>query len=223
MDPRDLPDARLRVQARQRDRAAEILREAVADGRLDVEELHSRLPGALNAFTREDLYRVLFDLVPEADLPKVVAEDALPFGDGPGMSWENPLIIRSGWKGHETKERWDLPPFIEIIGKDWGTVTLDCTLARPLAKAIDVVITGNPQVVIIVPEGWGVDVQQLNVSGASGQITSFVPSRSVGDHPRIILRGSTTMPVKVRERNWWDRRRAGKLTQREQLQLTDGT
>ena len=85
------------------------------------------------------------------------------------------------------------------------------------------VITGNPQVVIIVPEGWGVDVQQLNVSGASGQITSFVPSRSVGDHPRIILRGSTTMPVKVRERNWWDRRRAEKLTEREQLQLTDGT
>lgn len=225
MDPRDLPDARLRVQARQRDRAAEILREAVADGRLDVEELHARLPGALNAFTREDLYRVLYDLVPEAELPKVVAEGAMSFGDAPGMSWENPLIIRSDWKGHETKTYWDLPPFLEIIGTGWGQVTLDCILARTITKAIDIVITGSPQVTIIVPEGWGVDVQQLNASGASAEINSSVPTRPTGDFPRLILRGSTTMPVKVREGgNWWDRRRVQKAkAEAERAQLTDGS
>lgn len=220
MDPRDLRDARLRVQARQRDHAAEILREAVADGRLTVEELHSRLPGALNAFTREDLYRVLYDLVPEADLPKVVA-DVAPLGEGPGMSWDNPLIIRSDWQGHTTKEPWDLPPFVEIIGTGWGTVTLDCVLARPIGKVFDIVITGNPTVKIVVPEGWGVDVQQLNVSGAAGQIESMVPTRPIGDHPRLILRGSTTMSVKVNEPTWWDRRRVAKaLASPERPQLT---
>ena len=36
------------------------------------------------------------------------------------------------------------------------------------------------------------------VSGQSGTISSMVPTRPVGDLPRLILRGSTTMPVKVR-------------------------
>lgn len=197
MDFHDIPDGRLRVTALQRDHAAAILREAVADGRLEVEELSARLPTALNAHTREDLYRILDDLVPAADLPAIVA-DAVPMGDGPGMSWENPLLIRAGWMGHKEEGVWDLPPFVEIIGTGWGSVKLDCQLARPLRKVVDVVITGNPTVTIIVPEGWGVDVQQLNVSGQSGTIGSMVPTRPMGDHPRLILRGSTTMPVKVR-------------------------
>ena len=44
MDYRDLPDGRLRVTAQQRDHAAAILREAVVDGRLNVDELNARLP-----------------------------------------------------------------------------------------------------------------------------------------------------------------------------------
>lgn len=197
MEFHDIPDGRLRVTALQRDRAASILREAVADGRLTVEELHARLPTALNAFSREDLNRILDDLVPARDLPSVLA-DNLPLGDGPGLSWENPLIIRSSWSGHTFDGEWDLPPFIEIIGTGFGTVRLNCTFANPLQKVIDVVITGNPSVHVIVPEGWGVDVQQLNVSGQSGTIYSIVPTRPSGDHPRLILRGSTTMSVRVR-------------------------
>ena len=54
------------------------------DGRLNVDELNARPPTALNAFTREDLYRILDDLVPSAALPAVVAEQ-VPLGDGPGM------------------------------------------------------------------------------------------------------------------------------------------
>ncbi|KYF78371.1 hypothetical protein BE11_35955 [Sorangium cellulosum] len=198
MDFRDLPDGRLRVTAQQRDHAAAILREAVVDGRLTVEELNARLPTALNAFAREDIYRILDDLVPAAALPAVVAEQA-PMGDGPGMRWENPLLIRSTWAGHHQEGTWDLPPFVEIIGTGWGGVKLDCTRARPLARVIDIVITGNPSVNLIVPDGWGVDVQQLNVSGQSGTINSMVPTRPIGDLPRLILRGSTTMAVKVRQ------------------------
>ena len=197
MDYPDLPDGRLRVTNQQRDNAAAILREAVVDGRLNVDELSARLPTALNAFSRDDLYRVLHDLVPATDLPAIVAEQ-VSLGDGPGMRWENPLLIRSSWSGHQQDGTWDLPPFVEILGTGWGGVKLNCTLARPLARVIDVVITGNPAVTLIVPEGWGVDVQQLNVSGQSGTINSMVPSRPIGDHPRLILRGSTTMAVKVR-------------------------
>ncbi|MDO5677096.1 MAG: DUF1707 domain-containing protein [Propionibacteriaceae bacterium] len=209
MEIRDYPDARLRVTAQQRDHAAAILREAVVDGRLDVEELNSRLPGALNAHSREDLYRVLDDLVPAAELPKVVAE-GVPLGEGPGMTWENPLLIKADWKGDERIGVWDLPPFIELLGTGWGSIKLNCVLARPLAKVIDVVISGNPSVLIVVPEGWGVDVQQLNGSGQSGGISSLVPTRPVGDKPRLILRGSTTMQVKVRTPGYWDRRALAK-------------
>ena len=170
----------------------------MVDGRLTVEELNARLPTALNAFAREDIYRILDDLVPAAALPAVVAEQ-VPLGDGPGMRWENPLLIRSGWSGHAQEGAWDLPPFVEILGTGWGGVKLDCTRARPLARVIDIVITGNPSVTVIVPDGWGVDVQQLNVSGQSGTINSMVPTRPIGDLPRLILRGSTTMAVKVRQ------------------------
>lgn len=203
------PDARLRVTAQQRDHAATILREAVVDGRLSVEEMSARLPSALAAHTREDIYRILDDLVPAADLPAVVAE-SVPLGEGEGMSWENPLFIRSDWKGHEKIGDWSLPPFVEIIGTGWGGVTLNCVHARPLAPVIDVVITGNPSVNIVVPEGWGVDVQQLNVSGQSGTISSLVPSRPMGEHPRLILRGGTTMPVKVRQPSKRDLRKLQK-------------
>lgn len=206
-DAHEIPDSRLRVTAKQRDVAARILREALVDGRLQVEELEARLPSALNAFTREDIYRVLDDLVPAADLPKVVADET-PKGEGPGMSWENPLIIRTDWKGYEELGAWDLPPFIEIIGVSFGSVVLNCMFARPLADVIDVVITGNASVLIVVPEGWGVDLQQLNLHGSGGTINSRVPTRPVGAHPRLILRGSTSYSVRIREPNTWDLRRA---------------
>lgn len=214
VDINGLPDARLRVSAQQRDHAAGILREAMVDGRLQVEELEARLPSALNAFTRADIYRVLEDLVPADQLPGVVAAD-MNLGEGEGMSWENPLLIRAGWQGHEEMGEWDLPPFLEILGTGYGTVTLNCVQARALAKVIDVVITGNASVHIVVPEGWGVDVQQLNVHGAGGQVLSQVPTRPVGDNPRLILRGSTTYAVKIREPNWWDLRRMRKHRQKQ--------
>lgn len=217
-----MPDGRLRVTAVQRDHAAAMLREAVADGRLTVEELQARLGTALNAHTREDLYRILYDLVPEAELPKIVAGD-VPLGEGPGMSWEEPLLIRSDWRGDTRTGEWYLPPFVEIVGTGWGSVTLNCVLAKPLAKVIDVVITGNPTVTVIVPENWGVDVQQLNVSGQNGTISSFVPTRPVGDNPRLILRGSTTMAVKVRPPSRRDLRLLEKhQREQEQRAITQG-
>lgn len=216
-DIHELPDGRLRVTARQRDIAAGILREALVDGRLEPEELEGRLPSALNAFTRADLYRVLDDLVPAADLPKLVGETG-PVGDGPGMSWENPLLIRTDWKGWEELDAWDLPPFVEVLGTGYASVTLNCITARPLANVIDVVITGNASVNVIVPEGWGVDLQQLNLHGSGGTITSQVPTRPTPGNPRLILRGSTSYSVRIREPNWWDRRRM----RRHQEQLAKG-
>lgn len=62
MDYPDLPDGRLRVTNQQRDNAAAILREAVVDGRLNVDELSARLPTALNAFSR-DLHHTTSRLV----------------------------------------------------------------------------------------------------------------------------------------------------------------
>lgn len=221
MDIHDLPDGRLRVTAQQRDHAASILREAVVDGRLSVEEMNARLPAALNAHARADLYRILDDLVPSADLPSVVGEN-VPMGEGVGMSWENPLMIRSNWSGTKKLGEWDLPPFVEILGTGYGSVTLNCTMARPLASVIDVVVSGNPTVRIVVPEGWGVDVQQLNTS-ATGSVESYLPTRPTDGNPRLILRGSTTMPVKVRTPSRLDLRALQKhqrqLAKQERSQL----
>lgn len=93
------PEDHLRVTAGQRDQAASVLREATADQRLTFEEFEARLPRALTAVTRRDLYDLLEDLVPSEELSNVIV-DAVNLGTAPGMSWDNPYVI--------TAHAWDV-------------------------------------------------------------------------------------------------------------------
>lgn len=61
--PPGLPDPGLRVTLRQRESVVQHLREAAADGRISFDELTTRLPVAMEAVTRADLYGVLGDLL----------------------------------------------------------------------------------------------------------------------------------------------------------------
>ena len=106
LDISHLPEPGLRVTGVQRERAATILREAAADGRIPFEELEVRMPGTLEAVVRADLYRVLVDLVPDAELPRLVAAP-IPDSREPGMRWEDPLLIHTDWKGYRRCAPWD--------------------------------------------------------------------------------------------------------------------
>ncbi|RRD05499.1 DUF1707 domain-containing protein [Arachnia propionica] len=201
-------DLQLRVTSAEREVAAAHLRDATADGRLTFEELESRLPRALGAVTRADIHQVLQDLLPSARLGQV-------FGvlhgesDAPGMSWENPELHRFGWQGLTRLGAWRVPPFMEFIGKDWGTLYLNFVDAIPLAPVLDIVLTGGLSAKFIVPPGWGVDLHQLgSVKSDLGEsIDSGVPTRPEKGRPRILVRGIAKYGLTVREPNWFDRRR----------------
>lgn len=204
------PDAQLRVTAAQRDHAAAELREAAADERIDFDELEARLPVVLGAKTRGDLISVLRDLVPSARMDAVIGV-ASPLGAGVGFSWEEPWVLQvKKWENIKLIGPWRLPPFMELIDTGFG-IHLDATVAVPLAPVIDIVITGKGKVVLVVPDGWGVDVTQLTAdAGEMSGMSSTVRSRPDRGKPRLVLRGSFGGSVVVRNPGWWDRRAMAK-------------
>lgn len=192
--------------------ATSLLREAVVYERLSFDELEARLPQVLSATTRGDLYQVLIDAVPTATLAERF--DDLPSdSQAPGMSWEHPLLLRSDWTGLRRIGEWDVPPFIEVVTSGMGPVHLDFCHAKVLSRVIDLVLTGNGSVVIVVPQGWGVDLSHVNISdgGMGAQAKSAVPTRPINQNPRIVISGTTSGGVKVREPNRADHRRHRKL------------
>lgn len=204
-------DGHLRVGTTQRELALEALRNAAADERITFDELEGRIPRALHAVTRADLTSVLEDLLPAARLAELLDSDA-PAGEGPGYTWDDPLVLeREGWKELTVAGPWVVPPFLELhtsIGGAW----LDFTEAVPASKVIDLVLMINDwgTLTIIVPEGWGVD------TGAAQAEASYVEARGIRTRaqrgkPRIILRGRTTGQIKVRNPKDSDRRKAEKF------------
>lgn len=188
----------LRVGTAQRERALEVIRNAAADERITFDELEGRVPRALGAVTRADLVSVLEDLAPAAEVDAVVGLDA-PIGEGPGYSWDDPLVLEgTGWKQLTVSGEWVAPPFIEVHSSIGG-VLLDFTLATAPAKVIDLVLVVNDwgTTTIVVPEGWGVDTQATQAE-ASYIETRGVRTRPQHGKPRIIVRGRTSGQVKVK-------------------------
>jgi len=63
-------------------------------------------------------------------------------------------------------------------------------------------------VVLVVPEGWGVQVDRLGKTW--GSISSKVPGHAAWGNPLIVARGSIGLgSFKARGANWVDRRRLG--------------
>lgn len=220
-------DLDLRVTHAEREKAAAQLRDAMADGRLALEEFDARLPAALNAVTRGDLHQVLRDLIPEERFGSLF-QVGIGAGDPatPGMTWEHPLIHRVPLKGLEFIGAWDVPPFKEFVSGGGG-VYLNFVEARPLAPVIDIVFTGAIRPYLVVPRGWGVDLRAVTVipepgtqvsnTGASWGMTvsSKVPTRPEPGQPLLFLRGTFHYCLVAREPNWWDRRKLAKHHRRK--------
>lgn len=208
----------LRVTTIQRDNAVAALREGAADGRLTFDELGSRIPLALAAVTRGDLVRVIDDLVPPDQLDTVIA-DPMVQGEGPGFRWDEPLMIGGHAQDKIRVGAWQLPPFIEVQ-LQMGTTRLNCFDAVPLASVIDIVLVGASMMgalIVVVPEGWGVDTAELVVSGQA-IVTSGVRTRPERGKPRLVLRGRTSGNVTVRTPTWWDRKAIEKARRQAALE-----
>lgn len=205
-----LPIAQIRVGHAERDLVATILQQAVADGRLSIEELDERLEAALRAKTYADLDPLVADLT--VDLPWRPSRPPAPQPrqgpPPPGYSRDDPLRLDGGASSEKRGGPWVVPPFLRI-STGVGSVKLNCLEAIPAAPLIEVeVIPGAGSALIILPSGWAVDADRLGK--AIGSKTVKVPQTPAPGQPVLVLYGSVGIgSLKVRPGSARELRRVG--------------
>ncbi|MFE4664131.1 DUF1707 domain-containing protein [Streptomyces sp. NPDC056716] len=188
----DAPE--LRASDADRERVAEVLRDALAEGRLDMTEFEERLDQTYRARTYGELAPITRDL-PGAGV--VAPPPAVSLVKGPEESggWAGRLTGSdgtSGWgvavlAGFQRKGRWTMPKRFNSVAF-WGGGEIDLREANFAEREVVincVAIMGG--VHIIVPPGVEVVVRGIGVMGGFDHREDGVP----GDPgaPRVIVTG----------------------------------
>jgi hypothetical protein len=187
------PPRGIRISDADRERAAGRLQQALAEGRITLDELEERLAVVYAARYDADL------LPPFADLP----------GDhfGPAASTaaaaaaavpDRPLVLRTGTGALRRTGAWAVPPTIRVQSA-MGAVLLDFCDA-PLPPTVDVRLElGAGSARLLVPDGATADVDGM-LSGM-GTVRSRVASTPVPGRPHFHVHGRSVMgSVTVRHR-----------------------
>ncbi len=204
----------LRIGHRERDEVAEVLKDAAGDGRLSLDELDDRLEAALQARTYADLDPLVADLAVE--LPSRQLSQSRPPAHRPsavGYSREDPLRLDAGMSSEKRHGAWTVPPFVRI-NPGMGSVKLNCLDATAAAALIEVeVMPGAGSILIVLPDGWGVDVDRLSNSWGTKAVK--VAREPAPGKPLLLFYGSLGLgSFKIRPASRHDLRRASK-TRRE--------
>ncbi|WP_030667001.1 DUF1707 SHOCT-like domain-containing protein [Streptomyces cellulosae] len=184
----------LRASDADRERVAEILRDALAEGRLDMEEFGERLDATYKARTYGELAPITRDLpaaagtdsAPRVSMTKEPAPDGSwagrITGDGGPPAWA--VAVMSGF---QRKGRWTVPRRFNAFAF-WGGGEIDLRDADFAAGEVEInciAIMGGVQV--IVPPGVEVVVRGIGVMGGFDHREEGV----LGDPgaPRVIVTG----------------------------------
>jgi hypothetical protein len=170
----------LRASDADRDRVTEVLRAAVADGRLDPVEFDERLDAALAARTIDALAPLIADLTA---VPGSGQALALPIAGAPAEPPAELLTISERHGSVRRDGRWTLPRRL-ALHTAWSDVMLDLTSAvrsRP-ELVIELKVRGGNVELVLAP-GMVVDANELAVR--HGQL---VISRDAGDGTPETLR-----------------------------------
>ncbi|TDC70092.1 DUF1707 domain-containing protein [Actinomadura sp. GC306] len=194
--PRPAPSGDLRASHDDREAVVERLRDAAAEGRLDLDELETRLEQALTAKTYADLAALT------GDLPGPAPVENRP-----------PLVLKGGMHGASRGPgRWDVPAHVIAHG-GLGGVKIDFTRVECRLPEVLVEAYGEAAgVVIVLPDGWAADTGGMDpgVGGCSDKTTG---DRLPGT-PLIRVIGSGGMAgVVIRHPNRWERRKLDKNPQ----------
>ncbi|TDQ47244.1 uncharacterized protein DUF1707 [Actinorugispora endophytica] len=168
----------------------EQLRDAAAEGRIDLDELDSRLEQALKSRTHAELAVLTADL-PRPDSP----------GDRP------PLVLKGGVYGASLGPgRWEVPGRVIAHG-GMGGAKIDFTRAECRLTEITVEAYGETAgVTVVIPDGWAADTSGTD-PGIGGLRDKTTPDRLPGT-PLIRLTGSGGMAgVTIRHPNRRERRK----------------
>lgn len=183
----DVPE--LRASDADRERVAEVLRDALAEGRLDMEEFEERLDATYKARTYGELTPITRDLPTTPIAVNMVKEPA------PSGSWASRITGGEGsstWavaimSGFQRKGRWTAPKRFNCF-TFWGGGEIDLREANFADREVEincVVIMGGTQVTV--PPGVEVVVRGIGIMGGFDHREEGVP----GDPgaPRVIVTG----------------------------------
>ncbi|WP_327743917.1 DUF1707 domain-containing protein [Streptomyces europaeiscabiei] len=199
----DLPDvpaaADLRASDADRERVSEQLRDALAEGRLDMEEFEERLDATYKARTYGELAPITRDLPGAGAVapPTVVPPPSVSLVKGPAadVSWPERVVGGDGtstWgvavmSGFERKGRWTVPERFDCFAF-WGGGELDLRDAYFANREVTincVAIMGG--VNVIVPPGVEVVVRGFGIMGGFDHSEEGVPGEPGA--PRVIITG----------------------------------
>ncbi|MGW1723150.1 DUF1707 SHOCT-like domain-containing protein [Streptomyces sp. NPDC002306] len=186
----DAPE--LRASDADRERVAEVLRDAVAEGRLDMEEFEERLEATYTARTYGELAPITRDLPAAGVTPPSVSLRKEPVGDG---SWERRIVGGEGssaWavavmSGFQRKGRWTAPKRFNCFAF-WGGGEIDLREADFADREVEincVAIMGGMNVVV--PPGVEVVVRGIGIMGGFDHSEAGV--RGDPGAPRVIVTG----------------------------------
>lgn len=201
-----------------RERAVAELRRAAEDGRLSAEELDERTARARSARTNDELSGLLADLGSSGVVAMPVrlptAAEALAALARVGYRPDDPLVLNAGVSGESRRGTWTVPPFM-VARAGIETVRIDCLQASAAAEVIELVVEATlGTVVLVVPEGWAVNVDQV-VKGM-GTLKVTVPGVPAAGCPVFIVRGSLNMGTfKARHATRFDRWRLRRQQRRQ--------
>ncbi|MBT3152256.1 DUF1707 domain-containing protein [Streptomyces sp. CHD11] len=187
---RPAPSGELRASHDDREAVVEQLRDAAAEGRIDLDELDTRLEQALTSKTYAEL------AVLTADLPQQQPAADLP-----------PLVLRGGLHGASRGPgRWEVPGHVVAQGGLAG-VKLDFTGVECRLAEVRVEAYGEAAgVTIVIPDGWAADTSAID-PGIGGLKDKTTSDRLPGT-PLIRLTGSGGIAgVVIRHPNRWERRK----------------
>ncbi|MGP4104725.1 DUF1707 SHOCT-like domain-containing protein [Nonomuraea sp. KM90] len=150
----------LRASDADRDRVTELLRTAVADGRLDPVEFDERLDAALTARTLDALAPLVTDLVA---VPGSAGALMLPLAGRPAEPAAELLTIKERHGSVRRDGRWTLPHRL-ALRTAWCDVLLDLTSAVRSAPdlVIELRVSGGNVELVLAP-GMVVDANALSV------------------------------------------------------------
>ncbi|GLW62136.1 hypothetical protein Arub01_03800 [Actinomadura rubrobrunea] len=159
----------LRASDADRERVAAVLREALADGRLTVEEHAERTERAYAARTLGELTGLTADLVPRESQPILVDD--------------RPVTVMFGRVRREG--RWVVPVRLPLLAL-FGTVELDLREAVLQRRhvVLDALVLGG-RIRLLVPDGVRVDV-----TGRTVLSTRDVRTRPYGEGPTVEIGGT---------------------------------
>ncbi|MCA2183148.1 DUF1707 domain-containing protein [Nonomuraea glycinis] len=142
----------MRASDQDRERVAEMLRVAVSDGRITLDEFNERVDRTFTARTRGQLDVLVADLWQTRAVAPAVPTAAMAV---PSATGALELHTRSGKVVQDG--RWTVPPYLSAKAGRFGTVKIDFTRADcPHQEVvIDLGITSwFGDVILIVPPGW---------------------------------------------------------------------